>query len=509
MKKLLGILLGIMLLPMSVMAQGLPLKDGTASTLATVQSCGTPNCVSVQTPQAPASTGLGGLVGSTGASSSSATTGRNNRNYVGEDHGLQVAAKYIYWDDTFNSLAQNTAKYQFAATTQTVTQAAGYLNINAAAGNAINTNSGMKTWRTFPIFGKSELRFNLSGFLTVTPQTNVTIEFGLFSADLTTRVAPTDGVFFRYNTLAEFRGIVNIAGVETQTAALTAPSINVNHDFAIIIQTNTVTFFVDDVLLATINLLTDIPGSGQPMLAAEQNLVMRQYIGAAAPAAGVQLKVSDVFVTSLGMDQQKLWAEQKAGFGHMASQGQNGGTMGSTALLTNSLAPGAGAAMTNTTAALGSGLGGQFAAQPTLAASTDGIMQSFQNPAGGVNQTPRNLVIRGVWLRGMVTTLFVGGPVLYYYSLAYGHTAVSMATAEGTSFTTNPTTKAPRRIALGIETYGVTAVVGTLGQGMLYRFDSPIVIAPGEFIAICAKNVGTVTTAGVVTWLVGFDGYFE
>jgi hypothetical protein len=118
-------------------------------------------------------------------------------------------------------------------------------------------------------------------------------------------------------------------------------------------------------------------------------------------------------------------------------------------------------------------------------------------------------VIKGVWLKGMVTAVLTGGPVLYLYSLAYGHTAVSMATAEGTSFGTNPTTKAPRRIGLGIETYAVGAAAGTLGQGMFYQFDTPIVVAPGEFIAICAKNVGTVTTVGVITWLVGYDGYFE
>jgi hypothetical protein len=55
----------------------------------------------------------------------------------------------------------------------------------------------------------------------------------------------------------------------------------------------------------------------------------------------------------------------------MSYQGQTGQTLGSTALYTNSQAAGAGAAMTNTTAALGSGLGGQFAALPTLAISTD------------------------------------------------------------------------------------------------------------------------------------------
>jgi hypothetical protein len=98
------------------------------------------------------------------------------------------------------------------------------------------------------------------------------------------------------------------------------------------------------------------------------------------------------------------------------------------------------------------------------------------------------------------------------YSLAYGHTTVSMATVEAASFLTGGTTKAPRRIPLGVETFPVNTTIGTIAtaQGGIYvRFDSPILVAPGEFIAICAKNVGTVSSAGVITFLVAFDGYME
>lgn len=82
------------------------------------------------------------------------------------------------------------------------------------------------------------------------------------------------------------------------------------------------------------------------------------------------------------MSQAKAWAHVMAGAGGMSYQGQTGQTLGSTALYTNSLAAGAGAVMTNTTAALGSGLGGQFSALPTLAVGTDGIVSSYQVPVG-------------------------------------------------------------------------------------------------------------------------------
>ena len=165
--------------------------------------------------------------------------------------------------------------------------------------------------------------------------------------------------------------------------------------------------------------------------------------------------------------------------------------------------------MTNTTAALGTGLGGQFTWQPTLAVGTDGILCSYLNPVGSVNQTPRTMMITGVRIQSAVsTTALTGGPVVEAYSLAYGHTALTLATTESGSFTT-ATAKAPRRIALGFESFASAAAVGAMsaGDAVHMSFASPIPVNPGEYIAIVAKNLGVVTTAGVITSLVTFDGY--
>lgn len=429
--------------------------------------------------------------------------GRTNKVYVTEGNSLKIGTANLLWDDTFNGTAQNTAKYKAPATTQTITFAGGYCNLNGSNITTINTNSAIQTYRSFPLFGKSEVRLNVSAMLTTVPQANSVIEIGLFSATLPGAAAPTDGVFFRFNSAAELRGVISYNGTETQTSAITPPSANANHDFTIVLNTNTVLFYIDDIMVGKIVLSTDAPALGQPMMSAAVPFTARYYIAGSAPASATQLKISDVFVTILGPDICRDWATQKAGFGHMGSQGQNGGTMGSTALYTNSLAAGAGVVMTNTTAALGSGLGGQFAALPTLAAGTDGIVCSYQVPAGSVNQSARNLVITGIRIQGAVTTTLAGGPVLYAYSLAYGHTAVSMATAEAA------TTKASRRIPLGYETFAAAAAAGVIGASVWMQFRSPIVIAPGEFVAVCAKNLGTVTSAGVITFQVTFDSYFE
>lgn len=438
-------------------------------------------------------------------------TPRVNRIYATEGGSLRVAPAILLWDDTFNATAQNTGKYTFTATTQTGAQAGGYLLLNNSAITTINTNSGFQTFRTFPLFARAELRCGVAAMLTQTPQANNLIEFGLFSAVLSTRVAPLDGVFWRYNAAGELRGVVNYNGTETQTAAITAPSANVNHDYLIVCQTDFVLFYIDDVLRAVITVLTDAPTLGQPMSMATQPFTARTYIGGSAPSLATQFKISDVFISILGNDINRPWSEQKAGMGHMAYQGQNGGTMGTTANTLNGATPAA-AALTNTAASAGSpvGLGGLAHVLPTLAAGTDGILFSFQNPVGSVTQTPRNLVIRGVNLSGAVDLVLTGGPLVLAYSLAYGHTAISMATAEAASFA-SATTKAPRRVWLGVQSTIAAAVAGTaLGPGPLaVRFDSPVVVAPGEFVAITVRNQGTVTSAGSIVVAAAFDAYFD
>jgi hypothetical protein len=97
------------------------------------------------------------------------------------------------------------------------------------------------------------------------------------------------------------------------------------------------------------------------------------------------------------------------------------------------------------------------------------------------------------------------------YSLSYGGTTLSLATGESATFTT-ATAKASRRIALGIEQFAATAATGavsTTNCPVYMQFVSPVVVNPGEYIQIVAKNVGVVTTVGTITAMVTFDGYAE
>lgn len=467
------------------------------------------------TVQNPKTLGQEGFVGLAGINDDGTVVsgGRHNRVYVSEGNALYSGMKNQLWDDTFNATAQNTSKYKYAFTTMTAAQATGFLTLNSGSITTLSTSVGFQSWKSFPLFAKAELRFNASAQIPNGAQANQTIEFGLFQATLNGAApgAPTDGVFFRFNTAGELRGYINYAGTETATAAMTPPSGSVNHDWTIVIQTNTVLFYIDDVLYGKLILTTDAPTQGQPMMAAAMPITFRVFTAGSAPALAPILKVSDVFVSELGPDLNRPWQHQKAGFGHMAYQGQNGGTMGSTSNFGNGAAAAA-TALSNTAVGTGNpaGLGGYFHYLPTLTAGTDGICTSFQNPSGGTTQTPRNLVITGIWVHSAVDLVLAGGPLVMAYTLAYGHTSVSLATSESASFTTG-TTKAPRRVPLGMEACLVTSAAGTLMSpaGVYRQFVSPIVVAPGEFVAVVARNMGVVTTTGSVYGLVGYDAYFE
>jgi hypothetical protein len=183
-------------------------------------------------------------------------------------------------------------------------------------------------------------------------------------------------------------------------------------------------------------------------------------------------------------------------------QGLSGGTMGSLATYPNSTNPTA-AAPSNTalTANLPGGLGGQGAVIAAVAAATDGIWGSYQIPAASVNGPGRRLVLRGVRLDAInIGAAVATTATAVQFSLAFGHTAVSLATAEAA------TTKAPRRVAMGFMTWPVGAAIGQAPQGgsmYLDLGDAPAIINPGEFVQLVGKFIaGTATASQVIqfTW---------
>lgn len=416
------------------------------------------------------------------------------------DYRFRVGIDNSIFNELFPGSALNTGLWQSPVTTMSLTVGGGFANLNAASSLAINAVARLQTYRHFPCYKSYTTYFEQEVNFTQTPVIGNVCEWGAFIS--TGTVAPTDGAFFRINAVGEFRAVINNNGVETQSGTLdfnTLIGVNTARAFLIYIMSNRALFWIDNVLVATVEAPV-----GQGTVTSSQNLPMsfRNYNSTATSIAQV-MKVSMVNVTMSDQSTSKPWGHILAGGGGHVSQGQTGSVLGTTALYSNSLAAGAGVAPTNTTAALGSGLGGQFSILPTLAVGTDGIISSYQVPLGTSILPGKSLYITRINISAGVTTALVGGPVLYAWSLAYGHTAVSLATTE------TATSKAPRRMPLGMQTFPATSAVGTIASIIDLDLSAPIVVQPGEFIQAVAKNLGVVTSAGVITAIISFGGYWE
>lgn len=418
-----------------------------------------------------------------------------------DDFRLRVGTDQTFFNEYFPGTTVNGNIWNTLVSTMAITQASNFVILNTASSVASGAFAQLRTWRhmpafmSFPVYCEIDLQFSIA------PQNNNIVEWGL---GLATGVAtPTDGAFFRLVSATDFRCVISSAGNETTSVNLISylPAPATTNDYLIVLSEKACEFWINDVLVA---ILTRISNAGATTASMNLPLFIRNYNSAAVSSAQV-VRVGYVNVSQGDMTTNKPWSHVMAGAGGMAYQAQTGAaTLGTTALFGNNLGAGAGIAMTNTAASLGSGLGGQFGALPTLTAGTDGIVSSYQVPAGSATVPGKSLYITGVRVQGAVTTTLAGGPVLYAYSLAYGHTAVALNTTE-----TNGSAKAPRRIALGFETFATTAAAGVIGAGVYMAFNSPIVVQPGEFVQLVAKNLGTVTSAGVINFLVCFDAYME
>ena len=427
-----------------------------------------------------------------------------------EDFQLRMSPNSILGLFQFNAAAQDTGLSAAVATTMTLGYG-GQLQTNASSITTANSGVLWQSKQHFPVLGATQtykyLKLRWSGTWAVT---NTTMEVALGIKNLTTPFALLDGVAVRANNTGVF-GVSNVNGTEQTTSTWQLPSgggafiptMGVSYDIIVYSSSRSVTFWIDYQDGNSFQIVAKIALSSsvrRPMYSGSAPLSVSHAIGGIAASGVISMQVVEAVVTNDGLNNTRsgpMTAALLTG-GH---QGQLGMTMGSTALYTNSLAPGAGAVMTNTTAALGVGMGGQFSALPTLAVNTDGIVCSFQNPLGTVAITGKQLAITGYSIVGVVTTVLAGNatPVSYVMSLNYGHTNVSLATTEATN------AKAPRREVLGVLSFAAAAAVGTVSGPINVKFDCPIPVFPGEFVAIGAKNVGAVTTTGVVTFLVTPD----
>lgn len=432
---------------------------------------------------------------------------------VDSDFRGRVSLDTLVDQESFNYTSQNTGKHYLVNTTLTGTFTQGQFTTNGSSITTVNTGLSFTTYAAFPLWGAHTTSVDVTASFSAQPVTNTFIEWGVGIAN-TQVLAPLDGIYFRL-TSAGLQGVVNYNNVETTTGPFPATSgtgtwtytNGKRYQFIAYASSTEAQFWVNDgsytYKLGSINLPT---ASGRISVSDSGQFFIKHRILGGAAGGVIQFAISSYSVRVGGSNiSDSLSNIGNRLFG--SYQGLSSGVMGSTANYANSANPTA-AVPTNTTAALGTGMGGQFWETDTLAVNTDGIICSYQVPAHAANYSGRRMKITGVSLASYVQTALTGGGYNTQWCLAFGHTNVSLATTEAVS------AKAPRRIALPEFTQlvaaGATApAVLTQISGNVDFSASPIYVNPGEFVALVRKKIGTAPSAGVIGHVISFRYSWE
>jgi len=451
---------------------------------------------------------------------------------VNAEGELRMAQNTRLFDSDFNGPAAGALlnnQWNQQATTMASVISAGFLRLNSGVVTTINTGISINTYLTFPTHDMSTLK--LSAILRHTngaiSNKQMDLGFGYYDVAAQQNAVMNEFVGFRWTQAGNFVGVVEYsAGGAPTTITVNLNggvpfSDNVARAYEIFPDETGVDFYVDGVWLGNIPIQADAPGilkaSGYPVIA-------RLFNAASAPTLAPVFEIGSVVVGRIGPGQNEDRATLQVAQGRHATRAQAG--VQSANGSTNSV-PASGTAPTvlvpsNTVSGL-VGLGGYGRTTMTgvvAATHTELIMASFQNPtvpeALGAGNNGRSLILTDLMISPMiVSVLFAGGGFTAEWFLAYGSTALSLATTDavgGASIGTKSPTKIPLPI---FDTLAAAAAVGTIairtGEQGLINLQTPIVINPGEFVHVGLRTmfVAAAVTAGAVDYGIGFSGYWQ
>lgn len=423
------------------------------------------------------------------------------------DYRLRVSQDVFLDDEVFNYAAQNTGKHQYLTTTMTATWGTGnVLILNGGNSSATSVGCSVSTYATFPIFSTATTSFD-AVMNWPNPVTSGAIsEFGI-GLPSTVLVAPSDGVFFRI-TASGIMGVVSYAGNESNSGIFPISSTNASpftynvgkyYQFIAYCTEVSAEFWINDGTGAVKYGTVPLPaGTGRMTLATAGQAFFKQR-NTSSTGIVYLTYVKSYAVRQGGSNIMSTLGELSARLAG-SYQGLSGGTMGGLATYVNSTNPTA-AAPSNTalTANLPGGLGGQGAVTAAAAAATDGIWSEYGVPAAATTNNTKRLKVTGVRLDAVNLGAAVATTATtIQFCLAFGHTAVSLATAEAAA------AKAPRRIALGMMNWPLAAAIGQgpdKGPIQIDFSNGPIYVNPGERIALVGKFLaGTATASQVINF---------
>lgn len=283
------------------------------------------------------------------------------------------------------------------------------------------------------------------------------------------------------------------ASATALSAAITIPTPNDATLYDIVIVEDQVQFFVDDTLVATVEVPT---GLSYPTNAGRLPLFFRVYNGSSSPAQPPALSLGQAIVVQEGCVTGKSWGEV------LVSQGQGGyqspvTPFAQNANHANSTSP-VSATLSNTAAGYTT-LGGRYQFAAVGGAVVDFALFAYQVPAG------YQFYCTGVSISCAVSGVAVVTPTLLDWALGLNASAVSLATAD-----TPPTSWAPRRIPVGLQSFAALAPVAAVAPDIVRVFTPPLVVDGGRFLHVILQVPNGAATASLIfRGDVMLQGYFE
>lgn len=453
------------------------ITDSTGTNIADVNSSGRQL---VQPPTDGANAGAVFLVGKPDLTSPS-----NTGSITGSSQGLLgVADVALDFDIGFTSL--NTSLTGAVTSTMTVTVSG---TSSAILNNNSTVTSGsyaiLRTHRSFRADRGCDRIIGLRLKLEQPPVTDNRVEWGM--GPVTTSTNMTAGAFFRLDSTGALRGVViPNTGSEAVTSLLSTSGLQDCHDYVIVIGRNSVTFFVDELPVGSV----DIPADSAVLVGGEAHWMFVRNHNTAATTVAQKVLVGRMVAATMGGSLKKSAAELAALRGDMGIQQVQGvGAGGSTAQWQNSVNPGA-APLSNTAPGYIT-MGGLFQFVALAGAATDYVLFAYQVPASSITNPGRTLLVRGVSIDAYVSVA-AGTPTVatvLQWGIGVGSTAAALNTGETTP------SKSPRRGFLGVQSVALAAVAGQELRRISQTFNQPLAVNNGEYLHIILRiPLGAATT---------------
>lgn len=210
-----------------------------------------------------------------------------------------------------------------------------------------------------------------------------------------------------------------------------------------------------------------------------------------------QIYLGQMIASQDDLNQNREWSHTLALMGRGAYQSPVT-AFGQTANHANSTSP-VSASLSNTATGYAT-LGGRFQFAAVASAATDFALFAYQVPAG------YQLFIDAIAV-SLVNTGAIGSvatPTILDWGLGLNASAISLTTVDGAG------TWAPRRIPLGMQAFGLSAVIGAMPPDIVRRFETPLVVDGGRYLHLILQvPVSAATASQVFRGDVLVSGYFE